>query len=319
MLAITPREEWRQMFTEAWRLERDYFYDTGMHGVNWKAMLDKYKPQVDRVATRAELSDLISQMVGELSALHIFVRGGDVRTGDDQVQIAGLGALLARVQDGYRVERVYQTDPDDPQLTAPLAKAGVDVRVGDVIESVNGVAAASVADFSALLRNQVGKQVLFHVKPATGEARDVIAVPVSQAAEADLRYHDWEYSRRMMVEEWGKGEIGYLHLRAMGGRKLHRVCARLLPGLHAQRPDHRRAPQPRREHRLLDPREAHAQGLVLLERTCRKSAGVEHAVRLPRPHGDALQRTDGIGRRGVLGRIQAAGPWKGDGHEDVGR
>jgi tricorn protease len=207
------------MFTESWRLERDYFYDTDMHGVNWKAMLEKYRPLVDRVATRAELSDLIAQMVAELSALHIFVRGGDLRTGNDQIQIASLGCAFARDQDkgGYRIERIYAADPDDPQLAAPVARPGVDLKVGDVVTSIDGVAVLSVRDPALLLRNRVGKQVLLHVKPAAGDERDVICVPISQAAEADLRYHDWEYSRRKLVEEWSNGEIGYLHLRAMGG------------------------------------------------------------------------------------------------------
>ena len=76
---VNPRDEWRQMFTESWRLMRDYFYDLNMHGVDWKATLNKYLPLVDRVTDRGELSDLMADMVGELSALHIFVRGGDYR------------------------------------------------------------------------------------------------------------------------------------------------------------------------------------------------------------------------------------------------
>src|SRR5439155_5524294 len=94
--SLDPREEWHQMFVEAWRLHRDYFYDRGMHGVNWPAMRDKYLPLVSRVTTRAELSDLLAQMVSELSALHTFVGGGDERDSPDHVQPATLGARLAR-------------------------------------------------------------------------------------------------------------------------------------------------------------------------------------------------------------------------------
>lgn len=216
MLSLTPREEWRQMFREAWRLERDYFWDTGMHGVNWKAMLEKYKPLAERVATRADLSDVLAQMIGELSALHMFVNGGDMRRGDDQVAVGALGATFSRDKGGFKVERIYQADPDDPHLAAPLAKPGVDVKVGDIITMVDGVAASTAPDMSTLLRNRVGKQVLMHVKGA-GAERDIICVPQSQAAESDLRYHDWEYSRRKLVDEWSNGQIGYLHLRAMSG------------------------------------------------------------------------------------------------------
>lgn len=219
MLSVNPREEWRQMFTEAWRLERDYFYDRGMHGVDWQAMLAKYRPLVDRVSTRGELSDLLAQMVSELSALHIFVYGGDQRSGNDDIALSSLGAVLVRDANagGYRVERIYQSDPDEPERRSPLARPEADVKTGDVIESINGVATLSVPDAGLLLRRQAGRQVLLRVRPAAGEPRDCIVVPLSTGAAEDLRYHDWELSRRRLVDEWSRGEIGYVHLRAMGG------------------------------------------------------------------------------------------------------
>ena len=209
------------MFVEAWRLERDYFYDPGMHGVDWPAMLDKYLPLVDRVTDRAELSDLMSQMVSELAALHIFVSGGDQRRGDDNVGVATLGARLARdaAAGGYRVERVYRSDSDDVTRKSPLARAGVDVAAGAVIRKVNGRSTLAVADIGALLRNQAGKQVLLHVQDAdTEEERSVIVVPIGAGQDGDLRYHEWEYTRREIVDEESDGDIGYVHLRAMGGR-----------------------------------------------------------------------------------------------------
>jgi tricorn protease len=216
---IDPREEFQQMFREAWRLERDYFYDRGMHKVDWPGMLAKYQPMVARVADRSELNDLISQMVGELSALHIFVRGGDVRKGKDNVMPASLGAVLVRDETagGLKVAHVYRSDPDYPDRLAPLAHPGIEVRDGDVIEAVNGVPAPSVSDVSMLLRDQVDRQVLLRVKPAGGGAsRDVIVKPISPERETDLRYDEWEYTCRLRVDEAGKGAIGYVHLRAMG-------------------------------------------------------------------------------------------------------
>lgn len=217
---LDPRTEWRQMFTEAWRLERDYFYDRGMHGVDWPAMRAKYEPLVSRVTDRAELSDVLAQMVAELSALHIFVRGGDLRDAGDDAWPASLGAVFARDDraGGYRVERVIATDPDRPDRRVPLAKPGVNVTPGDVIERVNGVSALAAPDLPALLRGQAGKQVLLRVKPAgDGAARDVVVTPITMQAEDDLRYDEWEYTRRLAVEEAGRGQIGYVHLRAMGG------------------------------------------------------------------------------------------------------
>ncbi len=217
---LDPRDEWRQMFTEAWRLERDYFYDRGMHGVDWPGMKAKYMPLVDRVTDRAELSDVLSQLVGELSALHIFVRGGDLRRGTDQVTPASLGATFTRDEKagGYRVEHVYKTDPDIPEELAPLARVNVNVVDGDVIESVNGIPTLSARDINALLRDQAGKQMLLKVKPkAGGSSRDVVVMPVSLARENDLRYDEWEYTRRLAVEKAGSDRLGYVHLRAMGG------------------------------------------------------------------------------------------------------
>ena len=216
---LDPRDEWRQMFTEAWRLERDYFYDRGMHGVDWPAIKAKYMPLVDRVTDRAELSDILAQMVGELSALHIFVRGGDLRRGADQVLPASLGATYARDDKagGYRIHHIYLSDPDIPEELGPLVRPGVDVREGDVIEAINGIPTLSARDIHALLRDQSGKQMLLKVKPkAGGGSRDVIVTPISMGRENDLRYDEWEYTRRLAVEKATNNRMGYVHLRAMG-------------------------------------------------------------------------------------------------------
>ncbi len=205
--AIDVRDDWRQIFVDAWRLERDYFYDPDMHGVDWEGTLEKYMPLVDRVTTRNELSDLIGRIVGELSALHTSVRGGDVRQGQENVGVATLGARLFRDTDqgGYRIDYVYQSDPDYPDEMAPLADPDLDVHAGDVIEAVNGVGTLDVSDIGALLRNQQGRQVLLTVRSGgggsvrAGQSRDLIVVPASN--ESNLRYSDWEYSRRQIVEE----------------------------------------------------------------------------------------------------------------------
>jgi len=216
--SFPPREEWRQMFVEAWRLERDFFYDKGMHGNDWPAILRKYQPLADRVTDRDELSDLLAQMVSNLSALHTFVYGGDLRRGKDQVQPASLGARLERdsAAGGWRVARVYRTDPDYPSQLAPLARPDVAVHEGDVIQAIDGVPTLSVPSPSLLLRNQAGRQVRLRVQPAGGAARDVIVTPVTAQRAAGLRYDDWEYANRLLVDSAGRGQIGYLHLRAMG-------------------------------------------------------------------------------------------------------
>ena len=129
------------MFVESWRLERDYFYDRGMHGVDWPGMLDRYLPLVDRVRTRGEVSDLMAQMASELAAIHTFVYGGDHRDGDDDVAVASLGARMVVDADagGWLVDHVYLSDPDEPERRSPLAAPTVDVAAGDVITAINGV------------------------------------------------------------------------------------------------------------------------------------------------------------------------------------
>ena len=221
--SLDPREDWRQLFVESWRLERDYFYDPNMHGVDWEGMLEKYLPLVDRVGSRAELADLQSQMAAELSALHTFVYGGDHRDGPEDVATATLGARLERDEDagGYRVAQVYRADPDLPDQLSPLARYGVGVRKGDVIEAINGVSTLSVPNAYALLRNQAGEQVRLRIRPrAGGDVRDVIVRPISASRDADLRYDEWEYTRRLAVDSMAEGAVGYVHLRAMGSRNI---------------------------------------------------------------------------------------------------
>ena len=216
--SVQPREEWRQMFADAWRLERDYFYDRGMHGLDWPAVRKKYEPLLHRVTDRDELDNLIAQMVSELSALHIFVVPGDVRKGPDDIAPGRLGAALVRDAKGggYRVERIFRHDPDQPERAGPLARPGVDVKVGDIIVSVDGVPTLTARDIGELLRHKAGKQVLLALKPAKGESRRVVVKPLSVREDDDLRYHEWEYTRRLAAEKLGGRDIGYVHLRAMG-------------------------------------------------------------------------------------------------------
>jgi tricorn protease len=225
---IIPREDWKQIFTDAWRMERDYFYDKNMHGVNWKAMYEKYVPLVDRVTTRNELSDLIGRFVGELSALHTSVRGGDQRSDNTNISVANLGATFSRDEsnNGYKIDYIYKADPDYPDEKSPLDDPYLDVRVGDVITHVNGKDALAAIDMGELIRNQEGKQVRITLK-RDKTMRDIIVKPIS--SEYDLRYRDWEYGNRKEVEIKGADEIGYLHLRAMGSNDINQFYREFYP------------------------------------------------------------------------------------------
>lgn len=234
---VIPSEEFREAFLDAWRLHRDYFYDRNMHGVNWTAMRDKYLELIGRVRDREELNDLIAGMVSELSALHTFVRGGDIRRGPDQIQIGALGAVLVRdkAAGGYVVRHIYQSDPDRPDKRAPLARPGVDVNEGDVLLSINGRGLLAATDPGELLRNQTGKQVLVRLRPkGKTETRDVVVKPISLQQEFDLRYHEWEFTRRKIVEQESAGRIGYVHLRAMGPNDINQWMEDYYPVFNRQ-------------------------------------------------------------------------------------
>jgi len=217
-ILTNPRAEFRELFLDAWRLERDYFYDRNMHGLDWTQVRDRYLPLVDRVADRDELNNLIAQMVSELSTLHIFVGGGDARKPSDQIDLASLGAVLRRDEKagGYVVEHIYLHDPDLPDLAPPFARPDSLVHEGEIIVSLDGEDILSVADERALLRGKAGRKVMLRVKNSAGQTRDVLVTPVSNDADRNLRYSEWEYSRRLKVEADSQGHIGYVHLRAMG-------------------------------------------------------------------------------------------------------
>ncbi|QBE62489.1 S41 family peptidase [Pseudoduganella lutea] len=219
-IVSNPVQEWKQMFNDAWRMHRDFLYDVKMRGVNWMAVRDKYAPLVERVTDRAELNDILGMMVAEVGALHSQVQPGDIRKAAPEGTPSGLGAVFTRVQNGYRVDRVYRTEEELPAGRAPLAQPDVDVKEGDVITAVNGKSVLEARNIADLLLNQAGRQVLLNVQPkgdaGAGKARAVIAVPVPAAKEDALQYSDWEQGRARQVAEASAGRIGYLHLRAMG-------------------------------------------------------------------------------------------------------
>lgn len=215
--SIDPREDWKQLYKDAWRMERDYFYDKNMHGVDWEAMYEKYLPLVDRVTTRNELNQVLARLVGELSVLHAGASGGDMPSDDQYIGVASLGAHTSRdeANGGYRIDYIYQGDPDYYDFgdwRSPLKGPYLDIQEGDIITKVNGRAALSAMDLGALLRNQAGKQVRLSIK--RGEtSKEVIVKP--RGGSYWLRTMDWEYSNRLKVEKESDDQIGYLHMNAM--------------------------------------------------------------------------------------------------------
>ncbi len=213
---VDPRAEWKQMFLDAWRMHRDRFFDNHMRGMNWEAIRRKYEPLVARITDRAELNDLLGQMVGELGALHSQARPGDQRTALDGSTQAFLGAVFSRAAGGYRLDHIYRTEAELPSEASPLAQQGLGLKEGDLLIAVNGRPTLEARDLSDLLRNKAGQQVLLAFNRGGEALKPVIVTAIDATRQGSLRYSDWEEGLRRQVDQASHGRIGYLHLRAMG-------------------------------------------------------------------------------------------------------
>ena len=212
-LAVSPTEEWQQMFNDGWRMHRDFLFDKGMRGLDWNATKAKYAPLVQRVTDRYELDDIFGQMMGELNALHSQVRGGEYRIDDSRSQVASLGAKFKSVAQGLQIEHIYRSDPELPDMASPLAKPGVQVQDGDILLAVNGQPVNSEAQLTQQLRNQANQQVLLDLQRGKLRFQTVV---VATGNDNSLRYQDWVWHNQQIVANQSNGEFGYLHLYAMG-------------------------------------------------------------------------------------------------------
>ena len=227
---LDPRDEWRQIFDDAWRLHRDTYYDPNLRGVDWKALRAKFAPLVERISERSELDDILAQMIAELRLLHSQVGGADLRTGSDTIDVAALGIDVVPVADGLKITRHYSGDPELIEERSPLTRAESRVEVGEIITAVNGQSVKSANDLARELRNRGNRQVLLAIRRAgSGLARQVIAVPNTAARDAQLRYRAWEHERRGRVERDGDGKLGYLHVQAMGATDMAQFTREFFP------------------------------------------------------------------------------------------
>ena len=215
-LLVDPRAEWAQIFDEAWRMQRDFFYADNLHGVDWDAVYEQYRPLVDHVGRREDLNDVLVEMIAELHAGHNRVGGGDVHraNGPD----AGLlGANLSTHQGRYRIDRIYTGESWNPFLRGPLAVPGNEAREGEFILAINGRQLNADENIFQRLMNTVDEQVTLTVGPdARGRnARDITVQPVS--SEYQLRLWAWVEANRKAVEEATDGRVGYVYLPNTAG------------------------------------------------------------------------------------------------------
>jgi tricorn protease len=212
-----PVDDWKQMFNDAWRMERDYFYDRNLHGVDWVGVRKRYEPLLPRITDRHELDHLVAQMVAELSALHTFVYGGEKRTTPIEVPVGSLGARLEKDGSGkgFKIAHIYQNDPDYPEYLSPLMTPSLKIQNGDILLKIDDQPVDNHASLYRALSNKVKVNVKLTLKNSKGELFDQLVKPISEWDENDLRYSEWEYTRRLEVEEKTSSQVGYIHLKAM--------------------------------------------------------------------------------------------------------
>ncbi|HVU71275.1 MAG TPA: PDZ domain-containing protein [Ktedonobacteraceae bacterium] len=217
-VSVQPAAEWRQMFAEAWRLQREYFWTADMSGVDWPAIYAQYAPLVERVGSRAELSDLFWELQGELGTSHAYEHSGDYRQPPYYTQ----GTLAVdwqydRQTSRYRLAHIVKGDVSDPQATSPLRSPGLNVQVGDAVLAINGQRLHEFLPPQALLVNQANQEVQLTIEEA--ESKDIRTITVKTlwpSQERRARYREWVETNRALVHELSGGRLGYIHIPDMG-------------------------------------------------------------------------------------------------------
>ncbi len=215
---INPREEWKQMYHEVWRLERDFFYDPNFHGLDLKAAEKKYEPYLAGIASRADLNYLFAEMLGEMTVGHLGVGGGE-QPEVKRVQTGLLGCDYRTESGRYRIARVFNGENWNPDLRAPLTQPGVNVTTGEYLLAVNGRELRASDNVHSFFEATAGKSVTLRVGPNAdgGGAREVTVVPVS--TETQLRHLAWIEDNRRRVDQITGGRVAYVYMpdTAFGG------------------------------------------------------------------------------------------------------
>ncbi|MEP7144215.1 MAG: PDZ domain-containing protein, partial [Ferruginibacter sp.] len=215
-MELNRLEEWKQIFDEAWKYQRDYFYDRNMHGRNWQEVWTQYAPLAPFIRHRTDLTYLLDELGGEVSVGHSFVFGGDFPDLDTS-RVGVLGADLISSEGRWKIKRIYTTESWNPGLVAPLAQPNLKVQEGDYILAVNG-RSLTVQDDPYELLNGVAKLqtiLLINNKPATEGAWTIRVQPIEN--ESGLRQLAWVEDNRRKVDELSKGKLGYVWVPNTGG------------------------------------------------------------------------------------------------------
>jgi len=210
---VDPRQEWRQMYFESWRILRDYFYAPNMHGLDWAAIRDRYAPFLDHVGHRSDLDFLIREMQSELVVGHAYISPGD-EPGREQVPVGLLGADLEIHEDRYRIAKIYSGESWNADFEAPLDRIGLGIAEGDYILAVDGRPLTAGDNIYSRLAHTPGRETALETadNPAGDDARTVHVKPVDLRQEARLRLRDWVESNRRAVDAATGDRVAYIHM-----------------------------------------------------------------------------------------------------------
>jgi tricorn protease len=208
---VDPRAEWKHMYYQVWRDERDFLYDPGLHGLDLETSKKKYEPYLEHISTRDDLNYLFIEMLGDIAVGHMFVGGGEFPE-PKRIKTGLLGADYSMDGGRYRFARVYSGENWNPKLRAPLTQPGVNVKAGEYLLAVNGRDVRPPADVYSFFEETAGKQVVLKIglKPDGSGSRDVIVVPVDD--ETSLRNYAWIEDNRRKVDELTGGRVAYVYL-----------------------------------------------------------------------------------------------------------
>ena len=212
---IDPRAEWKQEYRETWHIERDFFYDPHLHGLDVDKIYAKYEPYLDGLASRSEFTYLSNEMLGEIEIGHMFVNGPRAQSNAPKPGLLGADYVV----DGnrYKFAKIYNGQNWTPSLTAPLTLPGINVTVGEYLLAVNGRELHATDNLNSFFDGTAGKQTVLRVghKADGSDGRDVTVVPVD--SEHGLRNLDWIESNRRKVDELSGGKLAYIYMPNTGG------------------------------------------------------------------------------------------------------
>lgn len=212
---IDPRAEWKQMYAETWRIEREFFYDPGFHGLDLKKITAKYEPYVDGLSTRSDLTYLQTEMLGEITVGHMFV-GGPYHP-DDAPRAGLLGANYVIEHDRYKFAHIVSGGNWNPTLYSPLTQPGVNVHEGDYLLAVNGVQIHASDNLYAAFDGLAGKQTTITVGPNPDGSSSHTALVVPTASETAMRSQEWIEGNIKKVDALSNGQVAYVYMPNTGG------------------------------------------------------------------------------------------------------